>query len=419
MSSSVFRCLSSSAMSKLVPVARARICYAAPGIQSAVADAICAAVALKPTLRVSVSIDFNETVLRMGYGSLGAVQVLKDRGLEVINSPGLRAAIFIVDDLGWIFTPTALYLEDEPHSEETPNAVRLTEEQLQEVMLRIAPRERERAITEAASADARESIENIVPEIGTQPVSQSEFALVEASIAQAPPVKFDVAKRVRVFEPYLQYVDINLRGAAIQRQRVQIPPALLRLGNDQELERRLRTTFDLIERDSEISSKLLERDIHQLRSDLTRSLGKRFGRVMLKSVRDRLDRRIESLREKLAQYQADVEAKIEEKLTKSRLQIIEHYLPTIEANPPDALLGQSLRSTIDENAIRVWIEALLDKVFPAPEDIVSKMSLDVQFKDVTFETLDDSEFFGCLVAAYPEIDWEKPYSEFQALGEQP
>jgi hypothetical protein len=38
--------------------------------------------------------------------------------------------MLIIDEAGWVFTPTALYLEPEPHSEETPNAIRLTQEQI-------------------------------------------------------------------------------------------------------------------------------------------------------------------------------------------------------------------------------------------------------------------------------------------------
>ena len=36
-------------------------------------------------------------------------------------------------------------------------------------------------------------------------------------IEEAPPVRFDLARQVRVFEPYLQYVELSLSGASIQR----------------------------------------------------------------------------------------------------------------------------------------------------------------------------------------------------------
>src|SRR6266404_9166829 len=116
---SFFRCLSSAVMAKLISGARTRVCYVAPGIQDVAAAALCSAAVSNPNLRVSVSLDFSEASFRMGYGTLEAVRRLRNNGIDVVNSPGLRAAVLIVDDAGWVFTPTALYLEPEPHSEET------------------------------------------------------------------------------------------------------------------------------------------------------------------------------------------------------------------------------------------------------------------------------------------------------------
>jgi hypothetical protein len=403
-------------MAKLMSSARIRVCYVAPGIQDATATVLCSLVASNPKLRISVSVDFSEAAFRMGYGSLGAVKALKDAGIEVVNSPGLRAAVLIVDDTGWVFTPTALYLEPEPHSEETPNAIRLTRDQVDEVILRVSSKEKHAALVEAPTEELKERIKSVVTEIGTEPVSQAEFDIVDDVFERAPAVKFDVARQVRVFEPYLQYVDLSLRGAAIQRQRIRIPKALLRLGSSEDLEGRLRTTFDLIERNSQVSSKRLEKDLYQLRTDLTRSLGK-FGRVMLKAARSRFDERIEEFRARLKAHQIAVESEIEGKLKASREQVIEYYLPAARTKPPDELVGKSVRPNLSDDVLREWIGKKLDDVFPSADEVVSNMTLDVSFKDVTYETLNDPDFVDRLKAAYPEIDWDKPYSEFRAMGE--
>ena len=57
----------------------------------------------------------------------------------------------------------------------------------------------------------------------TAPITEAQLGRVEASLKEAPPVKFDVARQVRVFESYLQYVELSLTGAAIQRHRLAIP----------------------------------------------------------------------------------------------------------------------------------------------------------------------------------------------------
>ena len=50
---------------------------------------------------VTVVLDFHELVMRMGFGDMEAVKVLKTAGIVVHNAPGLRAALVLVDDEGY------------------------------------------------------------------------------------------------------------------------------------------------------------------------------------------------------------------------------------------------------------------------------------------------------------------------------
>ena len=61
----------------------------------------------------------------------------------------------------------------------------------------------------------------------------------------------------------------------------------------------------------------------------------------------------------------------------------------------------------------------LDSVFPRPEELITDMRLDVHFSDVTYETLCQDGFFEALKKAYPKVDWEKPFNEFNAAREKP
>ena len=70
------------------------------------------------------------------------------------------------------------------------------------------------------------AIARLPQELGINEVSESHFKEIEKAIQTAPPVKFDVVRQVRVFEPYLQYVELKLSGAAIQKHKVGIPPAI-------------------------------------------------------------------------------------------------------------------------------------------------------------------------------------------------
>ena len=88
---------------------------------------------------MTVCIDFDECVMRMGYGDIEAMECLREARIVVRNAPGLRTALIIVDGQGLILTPTALYLESEPHGEVAPNAMRLSRQQVAEALARLSP----------------------------------------------------------------------------------------------------------------------------------------------------------------------------------------------------------------------------------------------------------------------------------------
>jgi len=84
--------LSSSRIAELIRAAEGAVCYAGPGIQPEPAKAMAeVAGRIGPEL-LTVSLDFDERVMRMGYGDIAAVQVLRDAGVVINHAPGLRSA---------------------------------------------------------------------------------------------------------------------------------------------------------------------------------------------------------------------------------------------------------------------------------------------------------------------------------------
>jgi hypothetical protein len=192
---------------------------------------------------ITVCLDFDERVMRMGFGELAAVKTLRDAGIEVRSMPGLRTGLIIVDHEGYIFTPTALYLEPDQRDTEAPNALRLSADQVTEALARLSPAAKAIAMILAKSPEERQRIKDQAIEVGSAEVADSQFQAVEQKLKDAPPVPFDIARQVRVFEPYLQYVELHLTGAAIQRHRIAIPKVIQNLGPDEGVQSRLKTTF--------------------------------------------------------------------------------------------------------------------------------------------------------------------------------
>jgi hypothetical protein len=325
----LFRSLDSAAMAKDIRAAQHSICYAAPGIQAEPAKAMVeVAKRIGPEL-ITVCLDFDERVMRMGFGDLAAVKLsarCRHRG-ELDARPAHRPRDRRPS--GYIFTPTALYLEAEDRPADAPNAMRLSQDQVTEALARLSPAAKAIAIALAKTDEERERIREQAVEVPSVQVADGAFAAVERRLEEAPPVRFDIARQVRVFNAYLQYVELKLTGAAIQRHRLAIPASIQKPGGSKDLEGRLRTTFDLIERGGKLSSKSLEDTLNEIRKNFTPSLGKDHGRVVLKAAKPHLEERLSKFRDELKARQEKVEKELQGQLDKSRKQIVDYFVPRV------------------------------------------------------------------------------------------
>jgi hypothetical protein len=412
----IFHTLDSRGMADAIRMAKKTICYAAPGIHMEVANAIKeASQRLGPEL-ITICIDCDERVFRMGFGDLAAVNLLRNAGLQLNSSLGLRTGLLIVDHFGYVFTPIALFLESDRLPIGAPNALQMSNEQVKQTLACMSPAAKAIAIAISNSTIEKEKIRSQSIELKSEIISNEQLTKIENLLRDVPPVKFDVARQVRVFNAYLQYVELKLSGAAIQRHRVAIPPSIQELGGSADFDGRLKTTFDLIERGDELSSKFLENKLNEIRKNFTRSLGKDHGRVVLKSAKQNFELRINEFREELLEHQLKVKKELQQQLDISRNQIIDYYIPRVLQSPPDAMQGQFQH--FNEINARYWLESELEKIFPKADALLKKMQLDVRYKDITFETLNQNNFLDAVQEAFPLIDWDKAYSEFRAAGEQ-
>lgn len=76
----LFCSLSQLRIAELIRSAKRAVCYAAPGIQLDLAQAMVETAGRLGKEMLTVSLDFDDRVMRMGYGDIGAVTLLLDAG---------------------------------------------------------------------------------------------------------------------------------------------------------------------------------------------------------------------------------------------------------------------------------------------------------------------------------------------------
>ncbi|MDA8746440.1 hypothetical protein N9N28_17590 [Rubripirellula amarantea] len=141
MHSPLFVSLSDAKIAKCISKATQRVALVAPGIGAETADAILEARSRLGHERLFVVVDCDEEVFRLGYGCLKALKKITDDGQVVGQSSGLRIGVLVCDAIAYSFAPTALYVEPEVHSNETPNAIVLKSGDVDRILARIVPKE--------------------------------------------------------------------------------------------------------------------------------------------------------------------------------------------------------------------------------------------------------------------------------------
>ncbi len=95
-----------------------RVVLISPGVWPPVAEAVAAAWEKLGCDRVTVILDVDPEICRIGYGSLEGIQILQNaaakQGEALGQEPGIRICVFIVDQETFVFSPTPRQLEAPP-----------------------------------------------------------------------------------------------------------------------------------------------------------------------------------------------------------------------------------------------------------------------------------------------------------------
>ena len=131
------------------------------------------------------------------------------------------------------------------------------------------------------------------------------------------------------------------------------------------------------------------------------------------------ENRVVEFRKKVKVHAASVKEKLQEQLDSSKEAVALYYLPIVKKSPPDEFLGGLLfdRDPSDED-YKNWINRELDKTFPSAERLINTIKLEVRYKDVTFETLNQNDFLKAIKKAFPHVDWDKAHKEFTAAAQE-
>lgn len=382
-------------VARIIAGAQQRLVVVAPAVSVSVARAICDRCAKLEPHEVTLILDSDPEVYRLGYGQLEGLEVLTHTaerlGVSIRRQPGLRIGVVIADADTLIFVPTPQLVEAGPNTHTGANAIRLSQP-LSKV---------ESDIGLGKDTDAR---------IGRDSFRARDMEHVQRDLRSNPPQKFDLARKVTVFNAFIEFVDLHVRGTDVARRTVTLPNHLLAVA-DENTRQRWRSTFRLLDGEDALSGAGIENDRRLLARRFLRVIP-RYGTVVMQRDKGDFQKAVKELEESVEEFGKRVKAGIQGRIDKSINELCSALLPSLSQDPPDEWIPSSGQRP-DALTIQRLLEQDLRQAFGTADRWVREMRVSSVFKGVTYELLSDPDFLAAATQAIPEL--ERFHREFKAV----
>ncbi len=262
--------------------------------------------------------------------------------------------------------------------------------------------------------------DEVQPEIGLKDMTSDQLASIGIDLDERPPKKFDHEREVLVYNGYLQFVEMKLSGVRLSGRTIKIPDDILNIAtpNDQVA---IKATCKIIENLDQLCPDLkdFERRVNVVRRCYTQTLGDELGSVILSSNRAAFDKEIIELKDELEDLVKTAQTKIEGALQLSFNQVKSILFPLVMQKPPSHVLWQhNFYDKPIDTCVEEFLDGVLHRLFPSKWELTDEFDLRCQYKDVTWETLNDKAFGDAIRRVFPKEKFTKLYLGRTTIAER-
>ncbi len=301
-----FTLASDEALVSLISRARHRLVVIAPALTQAVADALSRRFDDLDQLNVTVVLDSDPEVYRLGFGNYTALETIRASSavnlFDLREHAGVRIGVVVADDTTMIYSPVSKNIEAGSTSMEKPNAVVLSGSASDHI---------------AKAAGSDRSDQACVAEVGKAALGPAKVQRMQADLKVNPPKPFDITRKLNVFTSKVQYVEFSASNYRLTTRQIPLPTELVNVADDDLEDRitsRIRAPFDGIGKldvtiDGDGGAETINVDDDWLKKERKRIEDKytfpiiNFGRVILYTDRDAFDKATKRFQSIVEKYQ--------------------------------------------------------------------------------------------------------------------
>ena len=418
-----FTCADDRQLIGLITAAAKRLVIVAPAFSKGVAEAIALRMDDLPSLSLTVILDPDPEVYRMGYGEVESLEILRKGAAEASfrlrEQSGVRIGLIISDEKTLIYSPVSANIEAGSTSLEKPNAI---------VLDNVAD---ELAIKSGATSDLPKE----VAEIGASTLSSEHVAAVQENLKIMPPQPVDLTRKLNVFITRVQYVELKAKGYHLSRRREELPSEFFGMDSSDLKERvrgqistpidgigKLKVKIQMVGKQPEelyVDERFLQKERQIIEKTLTRVMPKR-GRIILRQDRASFDFQIKRFELIISTYQKELAKKLEGARADFEKSFVDEFLDRWMQSPP-ARYSRRLEPASEEQ-LREGIEGAANKLF---DQIVrlEEPNISVIYKDIAIEDLKDDAFMSTLreemsKGGLKKLELDKLFEQGEAVAVQ-
>lgn len=385
-------------LASTISLANDSVLFMGPGISMKIAEAIANCWLRLDISKVNIILDVEPEIFRLGYGEIEALTFLEEKAREagtlISHQAGIRIGLLVADDQTIIFSPIPLLIQSESNQNEHPNAIRLN------------------SLPENISKEIGLGINGVIDQtIGLEKAPSDKIKNVAQELRINPPIKFDIARKIQVFNSYFEFVELELKNCSISRKEVPLKSDLFGLAKGDKAHDKLRSSFKLISKDSKFSEKRLMDKKKKITDDYLISL-KGYGSVILRTKKAKFEAAINELREEVKKFQESIKDNLTEEMNKSRKTLVSVLYPAVKKKTPERWLKyiNSESKQDRDSEIKELLEQEILIAFGSSQDVINEMEVSLIFKGITYELLNTEKFIQVAKKAIPtlkNLHWEK------------
>lgn len=330
------------AIISLINAAHDRVVFIGPGLSESVASAIGARMESpeSPKLSITVILDSDPEVFRLGLGTIEGLQLVSDYAnrnlLELRCQPGVRVGVVVADEQMMVYAPVPLLVEAGSTSAEKPNALLLT-----------GPS----ATTVASAAGAAGETLPQAAEIGGQAMTPKMIETANDDLKISPVQPFNLCRQARVFSSKIQFVEFSVERYQMTQKTVRIPAHLM--GLDGDLETQWRTGLRILDEgaasveievcsDEDKKSKKISVSPKDLDDERKRIQEKYLisvtgmGTVMFTRDQTAFNSEVEAFERLLTSYHEALTEKLKTSMDGIVGRVVQRLLPSVKTRLPEA-----------------------------------------------------------------------------------